>query len=403
MSKRATVSEDASNVRSPLLTRQPPLQLQQQRQTNVGSSNEQIDVVTDELTNASYPPPTPVDPPTKSMIVDRHGFWLFALNFVAMITHFAFAVLTLGAGAGKAGMEIRVYRVKAVFTGTDTIERGGIGYTAGAVDNNMPVRIELVTSGFFALSFVAHLFACLCYIFYTPKGLFERVYYEQMAQCFLWWRWVEYFLSAPLMAFGLGLIVGIREQNALASVWMLVATTMFFGFLTELAAVPVYEKRTLVVGAKGTFVEGDRKEYIVSYWRGDDPYRNSGRKALVNWVYRLVPHVLGLFPFVGAWVLLVNTYVDSMRDLEREQPLVYLTVEKLGFIPFALMGSLVAFSSFTFPQIIFQSLAPSRYFLTEYVYVTLSLIAKVYLGSLLFVNVLRADSVDRALAGDTSA
>ena len=94
------------------------------------------------------------------------------------------------------------------------------GYTAALVDNGRPIRIDFLTATFFGLSALFHTVAVLC-------GPFDRwisLYWRQLDLGFFWWRWLEYSLSAPTMAMGICLITGLREQNALASVFMYAAT-----------------------------------------------------------------------------------------------------------------------------------------------------------------------------------
>ena len=59
------------------------------------------------------------------------------------------------------------------------------------------------------------------------------IYWQQMDDAFCYWRWAEYSLSASLMALAIALSLGIREQNALAGIFMLHWSTMWFGFLVE--------------------------------------------------------------------------------------------------------------------------------------------------------------------------
>ena len=37
--------------------------------------------------------------------------------------------------------------------------------------------------------------------------------WRQIDLCFLYWRWLEYSVSAPLMVVGIAIITGMREQN----------------------------------------------------------------------------------------------------------------------------------------------------------------------------------------------
>ena len=54
-----------------------------------------------------------------------------------------------------------------------------------------------------------------------------------MDDAFCYWRWVEYSISASIMSMALGITLGIREQIALASLFMLTWCCMWFGFLVE--------------------------------------------------------------------------------------------------------------------------------------------------------------------------
>ena len=59
-----------------------------------------------------------------------------------------------------------------------------------------------------------------------------------MDDAFCPWRWVEYSISASIMAMSIAIAIGIREQNTLASIFMLHHTAMFLGLLTEYISVP---------------------------------------------------------------------------------------------------------------------------------------------------------------------
>ena len=47
------------------------------------------------------------------------------------------------------------------------------------------------------------------------------------------WRWAEYVLSATAMVAFLGIVMGVRDHKALAHLCVLCATTMLFGWMTE--------------------------------------------------------------------------------------------------------------------------------------------------------------------------
>ena len=63
-------------------------------------------------------------------------------------------------------------------------------------DNGMPINFATLTLSFFAVSALFHLWACVV-------GLFERFwffYWRQMDDAFCYWRWLEYSVSASIMA-----------------------------------------------------------------------------------------------------------------------------------------------------------------------------------------------------------
>ena len=63
-----------------------------------------------------------------------------------------------------------------------------------------------------------------------------------MDDAFCYWRWVEYSISASIMSMALGITLGIREQIALASLFMLTWCCQWFGFLVEY--ISVCQRRT---------------------------------------------------------------------------------------------------------------------------------------------------------------
>lgn len=115
-----------------------------------------------------------------------------------------------------------------------TSPRGSQNNAFYLVDNDLPINFATLTLSFFAISAIAHLWACLV-------GIFESwwfLYWRQMDDAFCYWRWIEYSASASVMAMAIAISVGLREQSILASIFMLHFTTMCFGFLTEYISVP---------------------------------------------------------------------------------------------------------------------------------------------------------------------
>lgn len=244
-------------------------------------------------------------------------------------------------------------------------------------------------------------------------GIHERTwfwYWRQMDDAFCYWRWAEYSISASLMALAIALSLGIREQNALAGIFMLHWSTMWFGFLVEYVSVPKYKLDDTEYAVPSgfaeveAFVKNGETKFPVNYadenlgrnalklidqyeWEGDRPSRDlraysaaSGAPASAdaatpavaktskypwsniqgqkcrNYVRRMVPHVLGWFPISAAWVMMIHQLDLAADDLEA------VSNERIPeWVLGAIWGTIIIFWSFTVVQIIFQKLNPAHY------------------------------------------
>lgn len=296
-------------------------------------------------------------------------------NGVCFVAHSLWTVAVLLQVDEK--MEVPVWRLAVKWNSS-----GADGYTATLRDNQRPLRIDLLTAAFFGISAFFHAAAALCG-FQGPMA--TRYYWAQLEACNLWWRWLEYAFSAPTMALGICAITGLREQNALASVFMLMALTMAFGYLTELFSRPSTKQ-------DGTL---DLERWAGDEWRTNDSPACFRMRRRRNYIRRMLPHVLGIFPYVAAWTIVLNNFFAQLEDLRVDDKALFDRVP--AFVPWAVGGSVLIFTSFTFPMWKYQWVAPSHYWKTELIYCALSLTAKSFLGFFLFVNVLLAASFDEAL------
>ena len=234
------------------------------------------------------------------------------------------------------------------------------------IDNNLPINFASLTLSFFAISAVFHFLACVA-------GAFESCwhsYWRQIDDAFPWWRWVEYSGSASVMAMAIAISIGIREQSIvnqchsnpprkqqhltlclccwqLAGIFMLHATTMAFGFLTEYISVPKsiadnadykhpvgayqFEKWRAGVANYGRtdYRREDAALKLISQseWEADRPLWDvNDTKRMVsgvpadglvrtqrcyNFTRRMCPHALGYFPMFAAWVILLVRQCDT--------------------------------------------------------------------------------------------
>lgn len=184
------------------------------------------------------------------------------------------------------------------------------------------------------------------------------------------------------MLVGIAIITAIRDANTLSALFFLSFTTMWLGFVTEMHSRP----------------EADREKWI------GDPDPLTGDVSWSDWqtkyfapkfksyTWRMLPHVLGIFPYITCWVLIVNNFVEQINDLPEE-----LRDRIPAFVIPAVAGSIAIFTLFTFVQWRYQWIAPKYYWRTELHYCFLSATSKVYLGALLYSNVLlnaRFDDAD---------
>ena len=201
----------------------------------------------------------------------------------------------------------------------------------------------------------------------------------------------------------------------LACIFMLHATTMSFGFLCEYISVPKaiadrtayaqpvgYREVELWKKGQQSFTPNYHlddtalKHISTDEWEGERPlYDIQDTKLLVgtiahrglirqqrfdNYVRRMIPHALGYFPFITAWVVLIthleNAKADVAKISDRTIPtwvdgVIYGTVvivshtHRIGFAPcthlLTLCLPLWQFWAFAIVQVIFQALPPTYY------------------------------------------
>jgi len=387
--------------------------------------------------------------------------WIWWTNLICFVAHTTMIFLTLHMAYWRWGlsmwrdtehMKVTIFRISQIptvevymnnmsvwspgYNGTDAAHMGDNnardigGNEHWLHDNNIHVNFASLTISFFAISAVFHLWALLV-------GIFERtwfLYWRQLDDAFAWWRWLEYSASASVMAMGIAISIGLREQSILAGIFMLHWATMVLGFLTEYISTPKALVDTTVhyrpVGPYEfalwragkdlpTPIERYRNDptalKIISQdqWTLDRPlYDIKATNTVVgaesdyfvqaqrrqNFFRRMVPHVFGWFTMMAAWVIIIVHLEWAKHDLgkitDREIP---------SWVNGAIYGTVIIFWSFTIPQILFQYLPPGFYWGSELIYCLLSLTAKLYLGIFLLVNVIMVDGgVESALAGVTN-
>lgn len=181
------------------------------------------------------------------------GRWL---NFACFCVHTAMVFVTLHMAYWRHGrsaftdtehVEVPIYRIRNVPTqlmldnnesqwspGWNLTRKGEPNSGLFLYDNGMPINFASLICAFFGTSAVFHFWAIVV-------GAYERYwfwYWRQLDDAFAYWRWAEYSISASIMAMAMGITLGIREQYALAGIFMLTWATQTYGFLTEYISTP---------------------------------------------------------------------------------------------------------------------------------------------------------------------
>ena len=263
-------------------------------------------------------------------------------NGMMFLFHSALIAVTLGANT-NLDLAIKVYKTNLTFV-LNTNETNDLGMPRFEL---VPTYVESgtlpltwLTAAFFAASAIAHLGN-----FTIWRGFYER----NLAMCRVPSRFIEYFVSASIMILILAYNAGIREYMLLFCIFFLIATTMPYGYLTELIAEP---------------------------------------ETPDTWVrplsVRLTPYWLGNIPQVAAWAaILISFYDQEYPDGEGGPP---------SFVYIIIWSQLAFFFSFGFVQLIQQCRPPKHYYQGEIMYQVLSLVAKGVLGSILIFQVLTLSS-----------
>jgi hypothetical protein len=305
----------------------------------------------------------------------RRDRWLWVAHMLCFVLHFTLMCVTIAAGWRKP-MEVTLFRIKPEWEST-----GRNGFNFKLVDNGSTwLRLDTTTALFFFLSAFFH----GVWVFLGPWQFSIPFLWKQLDNCLCYWRWLEYSLSASLMLMCLAVSMAVREEQTLIGVFALCATTMFFGYATEVHSRPSTKK-----GENGENV------YDFERWEGqpEEGEDNYMRKRVLNYIYRMQFHFFGILPYMIAWYLLLGQFFRQLNELPAD-------MEIPSFVFWAIIGTFLVFSLFTFVQWRYQWVAPKHYWKTELWYCFLSATSKAYLGFILLWNVILQNSFDEAVSPD---
>lgn len=253
------------------------------------------------------------------------------VNFGLGCFHTAFAVLV---AIGLPGFDTKLDLSIPTYKSALTMNNSSRSFFVPIYIESGALYITWITMAFFALSAVFHLSAAL---------LYPQTYLYLIDHKICPFRWMEYTFSAAIMYLAIAFPTGILSREALFSGFFLIATTMFFGLMTEFVARPA----------------------------ANNKWSNS-------FAVRITPHVLGYVPQCAAWFIILLQFFDRPSNAPEPPAFVYALV----------LTELALFFSFGYIQLYQQCKTPSFYIYGEYIYMLLSLISKGALGAILFTNVL---------------
>lgn len=274
--------------------------------------------------------------------------WMIFLNLLGAAAHFVGVVLTLT--AARHSFKLQMYRLKPINYGNATDPRLG---RESVFD--FWVYPSWIVVAFFSLSLGFHVFVST--VLLTELALGQRWYttwyMKGLYFCNAWWRWGEYLFSASIMLVITCMLLGIREYHVVLLVTGLMATTICFGWLTEL-----HSSSLIMAGA--------------------DPYELCGwtltRRWLPgSWKTRFQMHLLGYLPYALLWTVVFDQFRMNMEVVKEAVPPFVNTATIGSFCIFTLFG-LVQLANQLFPY------GPSVYWVGEVAYVVLSFAAKAQLG-----------------------
>lgn len=215
---------------------------------------------------------------------------------------------------------------------TDASNETSVSLAPGPAVEFFKLDVAFYTLAFFAVTA----------FFHARAALAHEAYVLELLECRNAFRWVEYAVSASIMATTVAYFCTIYDGFQLIALAALTATTMGHGYLAELQARPA-DALTWKVGLST----------------------------------RLAPHVLGYLPQAAAWLIILWPFYLNTVDTEMPR-----------FVYGIVAGQFVVFWSFGLIQLVVLCNRPRSYVYGEIAYVALSAAGKLLLGAQLLFNVI---------------
>ena len=212
-----------------------------------------------------------------------------------------------------------------------------------------------VVAAFFLLSLCFHTVAAFALLSHATKLWRDNILFHGYKYGLYYniavWRWIEYTFSASIMLIIMSGSLGVRELRSVVAQVGCMATTILFGWMTDLYA------RTKIV-------KQDYPAFGCVWLRRWEPW---------SWITRLQFHLFGYVPYTLVWILVFRGYDNAMEGFDTWMP---------DFVRSIVYGTFAAFTIFGVVQLVLQLLpfGPSLYTWGELVYIALSFAAKAQMG-----------------------
>ena len=272
---------------------------------------------------------------------------LWMLNNLMSLFHTAFCVVTLV--VGKLNLAAPIYKIvlsanQSILSVPDWSNYSLSNITDGwddALNAFLSVTTEEQTFSLYMTWLVAIFFFLSAFFHFGNANLWNKHYISYLEIQQSPFRWIEYTFSASVMILIVGYGAGVRIDVELFMLFVLIATTMFFGHLTETI--------------------------------------NKQSKTEDAWTLplsqRLTPHLMGYLPQISAWVVILYVFLSNSEGAPE-------------FVSIIVWTELALFFSFGFVQLAVLLRKPSKYIQGEFAYQVLSLVSKGLLGIIMLVNVI---------------
>ena len=274
---------------------------------------------------------------------------LWALNFIAFAVHAGMGTAVIVYGSKRENVDIRLNVLRGIY------EDGNVNVYQVHRPAMRQTSLVLLCASFAFVSAFAH-FAIVVATFrsaVSQKVLYEaNWYYNGLFESkVVFWRYLEYALSAPIMIVAMMLLAGISSVDSLSLSFAAQSAVMLCGWLTE--------------------------EYAALY-----PYAADGETAdhSRTWRLRMVPYALGWFIYVPTWVVFLASFYGNVAASKAHNG----TEGPPSFVYAIIVGEVVIFTLFALPLPLYQRKGYyDKYWQTEIIYAVLSLLAKTFLNGML--------------------